>query len=89
MKIIKWAENSNHCIALTIEDTGIGFSEKDKMKIFDAYFRGENSTSTEGEGIGLYVVKGNVDKLNGSISVETSIGRGSKFIIEFPKTFME
>lgn len=70
---------------VTIQDTGSGISEEDKLKIFDAYYRGGNSGNTSGEGIGLYVVKENLKKINGRIDVQSRLGEGSKFIINVPK----
>lgn len=69
-------------ITIEIADTGSGIAEEDKKRLFDAYFRGKNSTNTIGEGIGLYVVKENLNKINGKIEVESEIGKGSKFIIK-------
>lgn len=72
-------------LAIRIEDTGAGIAEEDKTRLFDAYYRGKNTGTTSGEGIGLYVVKENLKRLNGSIEVESMIGKGSKFIIRVPK----
>jgi two-component system sensor histidine kinase BaeS len=72
-------------VTITIQDTGSGISEEDKLKIFDAYYRGKNSNNTNGEGIGLYVVKENLKKINGRINVESELGVGSKFIINIQK----
>jgi two-component system, OmpR family, sensor histidine kinase BaeS len=71
-------------IVITIEDTGCGINETELAQIFDAYFRGQNSTNTVGEGIGLYIVMENLIKINGKIKVESEIGVGSKFVISVP-----
>ena len=75
-------------LTIEIEDTGSGIAEEDKRRLFDAYFRGKNSNNTIGEGIGLYVVKENLNKINGKINVESELGKGSKFIIKIPKTII-
>ena len=63
-------------------DNGQGIETKHLAKIFDMFFRAtQNST---GSGIGLYIVKEIVQKMNGSIEVESSPGRGSKFFITLP-----
>ena len=64
-----------------IEDTGSGISAGDRAHLFDAYFRGANSLGVPGEGIGLYVVKENLNQINGRIDVESEVGRGSRFIL--------
>lgn len=71
-------------IMITIQDSGTGISVEDKKHLFDAYFRGTNSNNISGEGIGLYVVKENLRKIDGTISVESELGKGSKFIIKIP-----
>lgn len=73
-------------VSIVIEDSGKGITEDDMKHLFEAYFRGSNSNNISGEGIGLYVVKENLDKINGAISVESEHGKGSRFIIKFPKT---
>ena len=71
-------------LAITIEDTGSGITSEDKVHLFDAYFRGTNTSNIIGEGIGLYIVKENLDRINGRIEVESEIGKGSRFIITVP-----
>ena len=70
---------------IEIQDTGAGITQEDKKRLFEAYYRGKNSNNTIGEGIGLYVVKENLNKINGKIEVESVIGKGSKFIIKISK----
>ncbi|MDI6401383.1 tetratricopeptide repeat-containing sensor histidine kinase [Balneolaceae bacterium ANBcel3] len=69
-----------------IKDQGPGFSEKDQKKVFQMFSRlsarptaGETST-----GLGLYAVKMLVDRLGGTLSLESSLGEGSCFICRFP-----
>ena len=85
---IDYREEGENLI-IEIEDTGAGIAEEDKSRLFDAYYRGKNSGTTSGEGIGLYVVKENLDRMNGKIEVESMIGKGSKFIISVPVVFFE
>ena len=70
---------------IEVEDTGIGISEEDKKKIFDAYYRSQNAAKIQGDGIGLYLVMENIKLLNGKILVESILGKGSKFTIILPK----
>ncbi|MBS3994695.1 MAG: HAMP domain-containing histidine kinase [Alkaliphilus sp.] len=72
-------------LIIIIQDTGSGITEEERSRIFDAYYRGKNSGHTSGEGIGLYVAKENLKKINGKIDVESEPGVGSKFIINIHK----
>ncbi len=78
-------KEAGDCISIAIEDNGSGISENDQIHLFDAYFRGSNSNNIFGEGIGLYVVKENLQKINGTISVESEPGKGSRCTICIPK----
>jgi signal transduction histidine kinase len=46
------------------------------------FFRG--TESSKGSGLGLYILKNALDKLNGTINVESAYGKGSKFIVFLP-----
>lgn len=78
-------EESEDGVKIIIQDTGTGISLEEQSKIFDAYYRGKNSVNSPGEGIGLYVVKENMMKINGGIDVESEQGIGSRFIISIPQ----
>lgn len=81
--IIDYSVRGNRLV-IHIQDTGAGIAAEDQPKIFDAYYRGKNSLDTQGEGIGLYIVKENLAKLGGTIELESILGVGSKFIIKLP-----
>ncbi|MGM0580884.1 MAG: sensor histidine kinase [Bacteroidota bacterium] len=65
-----------------IKDNGIGINEANKQKIFDMFYMSNHST--EGTGVGLYIVKETVEKLNGSIDVESEAGEGTSFRVKIP-----
>jgi len=74
-------------LEIRIKDQGPGFSEEDKKKLFQKFARlsarptaGEHST-----GLGLSIVKKLVEMMNGSIRLESEIGKGAEFIITMPK----
>lgn len=66
-------------LQITVADNGIGIDPAHHNKIFDMFFR--LSGKTEGSGIGLYIVKDTIEKLQGSIEVQSEEGIGTKFII--------
>ena len=78
-------KSDGHELSLTIEDTGTGIGDEDKNHLFDAYYRGNNAKNITGEGIGLYVVKENLNAIKGSISVTSELGSGSRFVIKIPR----
>lgn len=86
-RIIISTKVSNELIELTVEDEGIGIDDKDISKIFEPFERTNSSIAknTAGTGLGLALVKHISDAHNAKISVESQLGKGSKFTITFPK----
>ncbi|MCU0389905.1 MAG: PAS domain S-box protein [Thermoflexibacter sp.] len=70
-------------IKLIVADNGEGIPEQYQGKIFNMFFRG--TESSKGSGLGLYILKNALDKLNGTINVESAYGKGSKFTVFLPK----
>lgn len=70
-------------IDIIIEDNGSGFSEEEKKKIFNKFYRLPN-TKTGGSGLGLSIAKGFVEAHNGTITIENSTKNGAKFRIKLP-----
>lgn len=71
-------------LIIAISDTGNGIETADINNIFNAYYRGASVTKIPGEGIGLYVVKENLNQLGGMIDVQSTLGKGSTFTIKLP-----
>ncbi|HOT77864.1 MAG TPA: ATP-binding protein, partial [Candidatus Wallbacteria bacterium] len=73
-------------ILLTVEDEGIGIPEDRIQEIFEMFHQLDESSTKrhEGVGIGLSIVKGLVDLMNGRITVKSEVGRGSLFSVEIP-----
>lgn len=67
---------------LVFEDNGIGIDEAYVSRVFDMFFRA--TMQKEGAGLGLYIVKETVDKLQGRIEVTSRRGQGTRFTIEIP-----
>jgi len=71
---------------LTVSDTGVGIPAADLPNIFERFYRADNSRTSEtgGSGIGLAIVRALLEAQGGSVRVESELGRGSSFIVEFP-----
>jgi PAS domain S-box-containing protein len=66
-------------ITIVVEDNGIGIEKSIQSRIFEMYFRG--SSELKGSGLGLYLVKKGIEKLNGRIDLNSNKGEGAIFII--------
>jgi signal transduction histidine kinase len=77
---------SGNRIICSIEDKGIGMSHEVQRKIFDRFYRytDGNIHDVKGHGLGLAFVKAIVDAHNGRISVESELGKGSRFEVIIP-----
>jgi signal transduction histidine kinase len=79
-----YSESWNGLSKIIVQDNGIGFDPKYSEEIFMVFKRLHSYHEFEGSGVGLSICKKIIDKHNGSISAESKIDEGSKFIIEFP-----
>ncbi len=75
----------NHHYQIVIEDNGIGIEEKYIERIFGLFQRLHDRVEYEGTGIGLSICRKIMDIHKGSIKVESNLGIGSKFILQFQK----
>lgn len=80
--VISTEKTTNTSVHLVIKDTGCGIPEDQLNKIFDPFFT--TKPPGEGTGLGLSISHGIIDRLGGSISVESSVGKGSTFTIRLP-----
>lgn len=69
-------------VSLTFQDNGIGIEKTHIQKVFNMFFRA--TEINEGAGLGLYIVKEAVEKLGGTIELESQVGKGTVFKIELP-----
>lgn len=65
-------------------DQGIGIPQKDKVHIFERYFRAENALLNQGTGIGLNIIKVHLENLGGNITFESEENKGSTFSVKLP-----
>ncbi|WP_018342813.1 sensor histidine kinase [Cytophaga aurantiaca] len=69
---------------LTFEDNGIGINEKSLTNIFQMFYRA-NNVNPGGVGLGLYIVKQHIDRLNGEIEIDSKEHEFTRFTIRFPR----
>lgn len=75
-------ERQDKQLLMQVKDNGVGIDANYQTKIFEMYFRG--SEKSQGNGLGLYVVKKAVEKLNGTADFHTELGLGTTFCIKIP-----
>jgi PAS domain S-box-containing protein len=77
----------NDRVRISVKDTGVGLSREQMSQLFQPFNRlGQEDSTEEGTGIGLVVTKQLVELMGGSIGVESSIGEGTEFWVEFAAT---
>jgi PAS domain S-box-containing protein len=92
------AKKSNHAVSIhayeesgknkiVISDNGIGIDNEIQDKVFDMFYRGSEQSS--GSGLGLYIVKHTIQKLEGNIFLSSEKGKGTTFTIQLPKNINE
>ncbi|GAB6418774.1 HAMP domain-containing sensor histidine kinase [Bacillus luti] len=82
--IVNLSQNENF-FTLSISDNGKGMDEKTKGLLFERYYRGTNTEESNiGTGLGLAITKQLVHAHNGTISVESEVGKGTTIILVFP-----
>lgn len=83
--IVRSINSKNYCI-LEVEDDGVGISKEHLSRLFERFYRVDKTRSraSGGTGLGLAIVKHIALKLQGEIGVESTLGKGTKFIIKLP-----
>lgn len=72
-------------VVFQVRDEGIGISEEEKSQIYDAFFRAHNAAHIQGTGLGLNIVQRYLKLMNGSISMESELNKGSVFTVRIPQ----
>jgi PAS domain S-box-containing protein len=68
-------------VVIMVEDTGVGIPEEVRSKLFTPLF----TTKAKGQGFGLAVIKRMTEALGGSVTFESEVGKGTKFIVRLPQ----
>ncbi|EEA85746.1 sensor histidine kinase [Peptacetobacter hiranonis] len=76
-------KESNRKIFITIKDFGVGIEPDDLEHIFDRLYKCDKARNKVGSGLGLYITKELVEKMNGCINVKSEVGEGTEFEITF------
>ena len=74
----------NERAVVSVSDEGIGMDDGVKAHVFDKFYQGDQSRSTEGNGLGLSLVKRILELCNGSITVDSMVGAGTCFTVSLP-----
>jgi signal transduction histidine kinase len=75
----------NHNVTISVRDTGVGISEADLPRIFERFYRCDQSRSLPGTGLGLSLARAIARAHGGDITVTSAVDQGSNFTISLPK----
>ena len=70
---------------MSVEDTGIGIPKEAQAHLFSRFFRAENAANIQGTGLGLHIIGKYLELLNGTISVNSLLDKGSTFTVTIPQ----
>jgi two-component system OmpR family sensor kinase len=81
--------STDTAVSISVADQGPGMSDVDHKRIFERFYRADSSRTRSGEdgtGLGLSIVEAVMRAHDGTVSVESELGKGSKFTLTFPRT---
>ena len=75
----------SRCVEVIVEDSGIGLTAAQQHKVYDRFYRADQSRSKQGTGLGLSIVKQIVELHGGRVQLQSKIDVGTKIVIQLPK----
>lgn len=86
VEVTAWQTDGN-TVLFKVQDNGLGIPQDEQSQIFSRLFRAHNAkeTDTDGNGLGLYIVKQLVDTMEGEIWFESKKNQGTKFFLSVPR----
>ena len=80
------ASRNDGRVSITVSDTGVGIPSEELPRIFERFYRVDKARSRQvgGTGLGLSIVKHVIERMDGSIRVESQLGKGTTFTILLP-----
>ena len=87
----KKSSEGDQALVFRVLDTGIGISKENQEKLFDSFTQADNSISRRygGSGLGLSICKKLISMLGGSISMSSTLGKGTQIHLEIPCKFVD
>lgn len=84
-------KSTPHEVVLSVRDTGIGMTAKDRERLFSRFYRIQNDSTAgiPGTGLGLWIIKQYIEAMHGTIAVDSIMGVGTEFIVRFPRAASE
>lgn len=82
--IIITSKLNDHTFTIIVKDNGIGIPKEDQKNLFTRFYRASNTVNIQGTGLGLYIAKRYSEMLDGTITLESELSKGSEFIINMP-----
>ncbi len=79
-----WPDSAVLRLIIEVEDTGVGISEEDQLRIFDPFVQVGKSGTHKGTGLGLAIVREHLKLLGGDITIKSALNKGSLFRVNVP-----